>query len=299
MMECSQCIHDREWPADCTKGMKMIHSARLCPHYTRHRKDHSLLYKPEMVLALLRKADPKEQTRRVITYDNSTTDGLISREAWQQLRWEEAEQTIHDNTVAWRVPFQDIAVIVSPRVHPGDLIWVREHWGYLGSTINMKGGKEKCYSTIEYHADGVKADIAFATAKEMHEAPPHQNIKHPEGYDDLDIYEQQRIHSDLLSEWWKKKRSIPGIHMPRWASRLDLDVHGVRTQRVQEISEADAKAEGVDLLNVDSPHVGIDYVKNSLAIDRFARLWDSINSERGFAWADNYPVWIYDFRRAD
>jgi hypothetical protein len=79
------------------------------------------------------------------------------------------------------------------------------------------------------------------------------------------------------------QRWIPSIHMPRWASRLTLEVTAVRVKRVQNITEADEKAEGI----------------RSLASNfRFRDLWDSINAERGYGWSVNPWVWVLDFRIA-
>lgn len=70
----------------------------------------------------------------------------------------------------------------------------------------------------------------------------------------------------------------PGIHMPRWASRLTLTVTDVRVQRLQEISEADARTEGVNLSEVfDGNARSCGFPEPRLA---FRSLWDSINGDR-------------------
>ncbi len=90
---------------------------------------------------------------------------------------------------------------------------------------------------------------------------------------------------------WFKKRKLPAIHMPRWASRLTLEIVSVRVERLQDITEADAKAEGVTgaLVSESGDHAGF--------VPAFALLWDSLNGKRGYSWASNPWVWVITFRR--
>lgn len=69
--------------------------------------------------------------------------------------------------------------------------------------------------------------------------------------------------------------------MLRWASRLTLVVTDVRVQRVQEISEEDAIAEGVFESDVNM------YPELGTAQHHFQDLWDSLNAKRGFGWSEN------------
>lgn len=98
----------------------------------------------------------------------------------------------------------------------------------------------------------------------------------------------------------------PSIHMPRCASRIMLEVTRVCVERLQNISEADAQAEGIQVLplqSVDDPSAwrqsgpGAHQARN--ARESFRLLWDSINSKRGFGWDVNPWVWVIEFRRVD
>lgn len=83
-------------------------------------------------------------------------------------------------------------------------------------------------------------------------------------------------------DWTKPK---PGMHMPRWASRLTLIVTDVRVQRLQDISPEDVEAEGI---RIPGRHRGELHDPNRWKHDHFAPLWDSLNGKRpGCAWADN------------
>lgn len=99
----------------------------------------------------------------------------------------------------------------------------------------------------------------------------------------------------------------PSIHMPRWASRLTLEITGVRVERVQDISEADARAEGaesrtcrctLDGQTTCSPGMICEAGRSDR--DWYRDTWDSINGKRpGCSWADNPFVWVLEFRRVN
>ena len=83
-------------------------------------------------------------------------------------------------------------------------------------------------------------------------------------------------------------RWTPSIHMPRALSRIDLEVTRVRVQRLQDITEEDARAEGV----IPSPTAIVGGTHRAA----FRKLWDAINGERA-TWDSNPWVWALDFKR--
>lgn len=90
----------------------------------------------------------------------------------------------------------------------------------------------------------------------------------------------------LRVEGYKK---YPSIHMPRWASRILLEVTDIRVERVQDISIEDCKAEGIESASPFDHYGRID----------FASLWDSINAGRGYGWDVNPWAWVVDFTVID
>jgi len=90
------------------------------------------------------------------------------------------------------------------------------------------------------------------------------------------------------------ERWRPSIHMPRWASRLTLEVTGVRVERVQDISNTDLMAEGITPDEMpDSEDPWADFYDRYQV--PFMRLWDSINAKRGYPWESNPWVWVVEF----
>lgn len=91
-------------------------------------------------------------------------------------------------------------------------------------------------------------------------------------------------------DWTKPK---PSIHIPRWASRITLEVTAVRVERLHAISDADAIAEGIERSTVDYEMSAHLLVNRSIHCDKYARLWDSLNGD----WEFNPWVRVVTFRR--
>lgn len=96
----------------------------------------------------------------------------------------------------------------------------------------------------------------------------------------------------------------PSIHMPRWASRITLEITGVKVERLQDIDLEDARAEGIpeyghefrDGLSEEA----LDIWRNSSTVENFARIWDSIDGRRpGCEWASDPWVWAITFCRLE
>ncbi len=85
----------------------------------------------------------------------------------------------------------------------------------------------------------------------------------------------------------------PSIHMPRWASRINLLVKDIRVERVQDITLADVLEEGVP----STDRYDYDPVDETRERCKFSDLWDSINEKRGYGWKVNPWVWVVNFER--
>lgn len=144
----------------------------------------------------------------------------------------------------------------SPYGQPGDLLWVKE------TTIKVEdhGYAGPCYVESE---EG-RAVLEYGLSP----AP-----------DDVTEVDPQDI------------RKRPAIHMPRTMSRILLEVTAVRVERLQDISEADAEAEGIQEI-VDA---GVDH--DGTPRDAYRALWEQINGAG--SWSANPWVWVVEFKRAE
>lgn len=122
----------------------------------------------------------------------------------------------------------------------------------------------------------------------------HCDIAH-EGYPSVWFY---RADGDEKPDWVKKWK--PSIFMKRKASRITLEIVSVRVERLQEISEADAVAEGIEPVQMPTGEVMYeDYLEGGAlvarAVSSYATLWDRINGAGAFS--TNPWVWVVEFKK--
>lgn len=90
----------------------------------------------------------------------------------------------------------------------------------------------------------------------------------------------------------------PSIHMPRWASRILLEITDVRVERLNAISQEDAQAEGMELTGWRPTYSDPDSGGEVMTpYDNFAELWSSIYGDE--SWKANPRVWVISFKRVE
>lgn len=182
----------------------------------------------------------------------------------------------------------------------GDRLWVRETfrvegWRNEGTLlIGFKDGRTRtCDNVGEWDRYAIQATDQCAAA---------QCPQDGEGY------YQWRRKEDCPVKW------KPSIYMPRWASRLTLELTAVRVERVQDISGEDCLSEGVRipvstdgklLVRLSGDFKPADYIKKhprdwtptEALRAEYASLWDLLNAKRGYGWDKNPFVWVLEFKR--
>jgi hypothetical protein len=162
--------------------------------------------------------------------------------------------------------------IPSPVVEHGRLTGWRDRWGGLNAPLGSAG---------PLAADRLWVRETWAA--------PHAY----DGYRPGEIPAGTRIHY-LADEERGGLLWRPSIHMPRWASRLTLEVTQFRFHRLQEITPEEARAEGA------APGCREKHQTHGVAceIEAFERLWDEIYL-RGFSWSTSPWVWAATYRRTE
>jgi len=235
-------------------------------------KEHPILLSGEMVRAIL--DGRKTQTRRIIKPQPLKFPTWVKAGKWIDDGFNEPCFHIFSND-----GISAEWVVKCPFGKPGDRLWVRETaW----IAPRFFGERSDCNAT---DAEGFGRYIGY----------------------DADMSGDSRR---CAKEYGVKK--TPSIHMPRWASRITLEITGVRVERIQDISEEDALEEGVDEIicpqcgcsgrrshgdtirtMCSSEGCGLDFLS---AIEGFNKLWESTYPG---SWERNDWVWIIDFKKVE
>lgn len=254
-------------------------------------KERGMIFNGEMTRAIL--DGRKTQTRRIMKVQPSEdftpmnmaletdykarwyTPGVVDKDGYLQPASKEVFGVSNENE-GYSCPFGAV----------GDRIWVRETWAILGN-------EDGC--CIDWEEKLCKADER--SAARIYRASCEQK---PGNYglwsipDDADWKPHTKDHQ--YEGAWR-----PSIHMPRWASRILLEITDVRVERLSAISEEDATAEGVPpagSLLPDYPGTFLtpkgDFATAKVA---FQRLWESIYGEE--SWKANGWVWVISFKRVE
>lgn len=256
-------------------------------------KERPILFSAPMVRAILE--GRKTQTRRVVNPqpENGTALGFLIKmpnASGSCAHFHRVdEQGIHGQELTVHCPFGQ----------PGDRLWVREAWR-IGAWDCDIGG-----IAVDY-CDAQRREwlIPFATKTEE----PHEVFERL-WIDCCDELAAKGIQHDSDGRYnWKAGESPlrwrPSIHMPRWASRINLEITGVRVERLNDISEADALAEGIESLTGDKtiyhwdfpnprPNHAVSGYKSATAA--YKELWSDIYGRESL---DGNPwVWVVEFRR--
>lgn len=221
--------------------------------------DRPILFSGPMVRALL--DGRKTQTRRIVKPQPPEHLHLQP-----MFGWNAHDQQPVGTPGLWRVAGPDYPDCAAddrrcPYGVAGDRLWVRENV--------QRFDKGTCDQHIWYLAGRNQIDSGHTTA------PP-------------DLDPDARWPADRPGPGGGSVYSVPCIHMPRWASRLTLTITDVRVERLQDISQADAEAEGVQDPSL-VPILGAFWSSR----DGYARLWNHINGKG--SWAANPWVWAVTF----
>lgn len=236
------------------------------------QREHMLYLTGDSVRAVLRTVNPKTQTRRVVKLPHNNRLGV-----WEPMtiggpnggRTARGE-TIPEQGVIWHTRTGDS--LMCPYGQPGDRLWVREAWCHLSDVRTADPGGDALQRRAFYRA-------AYPGDTLMHDDAPEERIK------------------------WRSSR-----FMPRWASRITLEIVSVRVERVQDISYEDALAEGVAdyakyLADEASNAIGETTEQTARRLQwpqrQYRLQWDELNVARGYGWDASPWVWVIEFRRTD
>lgn len=233
-------------------------------------KERPILLSAEMVRAVL--DGRKTQTRRIIQSPakNMQARGheCISYRAPGDKWYQDYVFSMRDRSGTWQDYKHEQFFAKCPFGAVGDRLWVRE----TCQGVEHESGLD----VVLYPADGNEIPVKA----------------HP-----LDAGRWV----DLYRYRGGEGKIVPSIHMPRWASRITLEITGVRVERLQDISAEDVTAEGIKTLGesmwgpqwwLDAPQAAINDAQLQFSI-----IWSKIYGEEN--WQANPWVWVIEFKRVE
>lgn len=243
-------------------------------------KERPILFSAPMVNAILE--GRKTQTRRVLKVQPPVKKNKVVPLYQVEPEPKVTEVSFHEILKNDIPHCSSFFKCKSPYGKIGDRLWVRETW----STVNLYGE-----IALAYKADG-----------EVTRVVENESFQDEDGlinYDDprLEKYSFAAWADDLLASkegGWK-----PSIHMPRWASRILLEITNIRVERLNQISRVDAVKEGLHQLPVTGRYVinkGDQYFgrASSNPVEVFSWLWEDISGSG--SWEKNPWVWVVEFK---
>lgn len=192
----------------------------------------------------------------------------------------------------WGVTTSDDYAQRCPYGVPGDRLWVRETWSaQFDYPLDYRGNR-----MAWYHQTPAAWRLGSNAMRTYYRADRSMYDVRDYGEQGIDLI-RHRSHG-AAPKW------APAIHLPRWASRLTLTITDVRVERLQDISEEDARAEGVARAAFPEDCTDEDGILNAECgyfpprsfSGGYMRTWDSINGKRA-PWSSNPWVWVIAFER--
>lgn len=236
-------------------------------------KERPILFSAPMVRAIL--SCQKTQTRRVVKPQPEWTDpstAWLNGDGHSGPGWyAHNEDYPEEGSLFYRCPYGQ----------PGDRLWVKETWQYY----DWDEEGEPC---IRYAADNA---TAWPNPSQDDWAEKLVDV-----WESLSRDENFKIDCRARDRKWR-----PSIFMPRWASRIQLEVVSVRVERLNDISEADCWAEGIEEVMhlFDGPSQAEMAKRLGLCLEDakplYAQLWESINGAG--SWDANSWVWVVEFKQ--
>ena len=227
-------------------------------------KDRPILYSAPMVCATL--DGSKTQTRRVFK--------LPLGHIWDELQGGVSKGNVEIDK--WPGTWH-VSEFQCPYGQPGDRLWGRE-------TFYAFGRWETRFSAKKGRDEWTFIDLTRECGKDYRYAAT----------DPSPVPMRGKRNGGVVPGWWKR----PAIFMPRWASRITLEITGVRVERLQDISEADAIAEGCTKNHngyyLGGPHKVSGLKQMAPAVSAYRALWGSINGPT--SWDANPWVWVVEFK---